>query len=120
MSDSAKNLEKYTNVQIGDIVQNCFDNEKKEGSYQTIFGDIYFQVDKKRVWRGDGWIRVLVQPSREPKRVHYMYGLLADLSVQIGDDLGINLLLDAGDPLEGYPEPEPAITETAARELVAA
>ncbi|MBC8140879.1 MAG: hypothetical protein H7Y38_05500, partial [Armatimonadetes bacterium] len=105
MSSSLENLKHYTDAQIGETVQRHFDDESKKAAYQTLFGDIYFQVDKQAVRRGDGWVRIPVQPSREPRRIHYMYGLLADLSVQIGDELGINLLLDAGDPLEGYPEP---------------
>ena len=62
--------------------------------------DIYFVVDEPRVIVGDGWIRVPVRPSHEPKHLNRFYGLLADINGEIMDETGENILLLAGDPLE--------------------
>ena len=62
--------------------------------------DIYVVVDEPRIIIGDGWIRVPVRPSHEPKRLNRFYGLLADINGEILDETGENILLLAGDPLE--------------------
>jgi hypothetical protein len=77
-------------------------------------GDIYLVADGSRATECDGWIRVPVRPSEEPRRIVYFYALLADINVEIMDETGAQIILTAGDPLV-FPEEEAApATRTAA------
>ena len=108
---SPEKLQALTEEDIAGIVQRYLDKERSDTAYKAIFGDIYFQVDRQSIVKGDDFVRVPVRPSREPNRVHYMYGLLADINVEIIDNELINIYLSSGDPLE---------SEAGERELVAA
>lgn len=101
---SPEKLRAMSNEEIGAIVQRYLDDERSDPAYQTIFGNIYFEVDTPHIVKSDNHARVPVRPSTEPRRVHYMYGLLADINVEIVDKELINIYLAPGDPLESSEE----------------
>jgi hypothetical protein len=62
-------------------------------------GDISLSVDEARVHLRNGYWRVPVRPSREPKPLFAYYEALADLEEEVQEKEGLRVTIASGDPL---------------------